>query len=66
MKKEIFKNKSKNELRKLLVEKRAGLQEFRFQVAKGKAKNVKSGSSIKKDIARILTEINKEQVTSNE
>ena len=50
--------KSDIELRKLLVEKREALRAFRFGVAGTKARNVKKGKNLRKEIARILTERN--------
>jgi ribosomal protein L29 len=50
-----FNNKSKGELKKLLVEKRKALHDFRFAFAGGKVKNVKEGKAARKDVARILT-----------
>jgi ribosomal protein L29 len=50
-------NKSKAELKKLLVEKRKALHDFRFAFAGGKVKNVKQGKEARKDIARVLTAI---------
>ena len=52
-----FNNKSKGELKRLLVEKRKNLHDFRFAFAGGKVKNVKEGKVARKDIARILTAI---------
>ena len=48
-------SKTKDELKKLLAEKRKALHDFRFAFAGGKVKNVKEGKVAKKDIARILT-----------
>ncbi|OHA88243.1 MAG: 50S ribosomal protein L29 [Candidatus Zambryskibacteria bacterium RIFCSPHIGHO2_01_FULL_43_25] len=45
------------DLMKLLNEKRVALRGFRFGIAGSKIRNVKEGRSLKKDIARILTEI---------
>ncbi len=59
MAKEILKNTEEKELRALLLDKRNLLRDFRFKIAKGKAKNVKEGANLKKEIARLLTEINK-------
>ncbi len=53
-----FKNKSKKDLFKTLNDKKDALQDFRFGGAGSKSKNVKEGKNIRKDIARILTEIN--------
>jgi ribosomal protein L29 len=52
-----YKDKTINELRDILNEKRVALQAFRFGTAGSKSKNVFEGRNIKKDIARILTEI---------
>lgn len=53
-----YNSKNKDELKKLLVEKRKALHDFRFAFAGGKVKNVKEGKVARKDIARILTSIN--------
>jgi ribosomal protein L29 len=53
-----FKNKTENELKSFLNEKRVALRNFRFGVAGSKVRNVKEGKGLKKDIARILTELN--------
>ena len=52
-----FNGKNKEELKRLLVEKRKVLHNFRFAFAGGKVKNVKEGKMARKDIARILTVI---------
>ncbi|OGZ98400.1 MAG: 50S ribosomal protein L29 [Candidatus Sungbacteria bacterium RIFCSPLOWO2_12_FULL_41_11] len=51
--------KPKEELQKLLKEKRKRLEELRFLSSQGKVKNVKEMSVVKKDIARILTLLRK-------
>ena len=56
MKKEL-ESKSGKEIEKLLYEKRKALRLFRFSIAGSKIKNMKEGRNIKKDIARILTEL---------
>ena len=53
-----YKGKTKEELHRLVAENRAKLQAFRFATAGSKAKNVKEGKSIRKDIARTLTALN--------
>jgi ribosomal protein L29 len=50
--------KTISDLQKMLSEKREALRTFRFGAAGAKTKNVKSGKSIRKDIARIMTAIN--------
>jgi ribosomal protein L29 len=51
-------NKTEKELEKLLHEKYKALRIFRFRIAGSKVKNMKEGQRIRKDIARILTELN--------
>ena len=58
MKAKELKEKSSEELQKLLREKRENLRQFRFELAQGKLKNTKKIKNIKRDIARILTMIN--------
>ena len=48
--------KTDKELSKILTEKREKSRGFRFNTKGTKIKNIKEGSNIKKDIARILTE----------
>lgn len=52
-------NKSPKELEKLLEEKRVALSTFRFGSAGSNARNVKEGATLRKNIARILTVLNK-------
>ena len=64
-----FKNKNRKDLMKALHDKKDALQAFRFGTAGSKSKNVKEGRNLRKDIARILTEITtqtKAIVTSKE
>jgi len=55
MKIKEIKTKTNPDLNKLLSDKREALRVFRFGTAGSKAKNVKEGRELKKDIARILT-----------
>lgn len=48
----------KTELLKLLNEKKEEIRQIAFGVAGSKAKNVKQTLHLKKDVARILTQIN--------
>jgi len=50
-----LRQKSKEELKKLLQDSRERLRQLRFDLAAGKVKNVRELRKIKKDIARILT-----------
>ncbi len=59
MKKTTYTGKVREDLVKALLEKREALRKFRFGEAGSKTKNVKEGAGIRKDIARIMTEINK-------
>ena len=58
MKMKEITNKTVADLRKILAEKKEDLRVFRFGTAGAKTKNVKQGSSIRKDIARIMTALN--------
>lgn len=60
-----LKNKTIDELQKTLDDKRGELDKFKFEMGFGKNKNVKQGSVIKKDIARILTTINEKRHGTN-
>ncbi|MEK7121969.1 MAG: 50S ribosomal protein L29 [Patescibacteria group bacterium] len=51
--------KSKDELMSLLDKERADLLQFRFNVTTGKAKNSKEARLIRKNIARLLTLLNR-------
>ena len=48
---------SAGELVKTLADKRDALRNFRFAMSGGKAKNVREGRELRKDIARVLTAI---------
>lgn len=56
--KDILK-KNKAELLKMLSEKKLALRDFRFAVSGSNVRNVKEGKILRKDIARILTILNK-------
>lgn len=56
--KEIAK-KNKKDLVALLKEKRDSLRNFRFSVSGSSVRNIKEGGLLRKDIARILTQLNK-------
>lgn len=53
-----IKGKTSKELVKLLLEKKNALQAFRLGNAGSKTKNVKEGRNVRKEIARIMTELN--------
>ena len=53
-----MKDKSDKELKEALEAKRKSLRLFRFGISGSKIKNVKEGRNARKEIARILTEIN--------
>ena len=59
MKKTSYKDKLKPDLLKSLMEKRETFRKLRFGTANSKTRNVKEGRGIRKDIARIMTELNK-------
>lgn len=61
MKKVDLQKKTDKELQKDLKEKRGVLREFRFGMSGSKTRNTNIGSTTRKEIARILTELNKRQ-----
>jgi len=52
-----YKKSTDNELIKELNDKKEALRNFRFSMWGSKTRNTKEGLNLKKDIARILTEI---------
>ena len=52
-------NKTEKELKVLLTEKKEALRVFRFAMSGGKVKNLKEGQNLKKEIAQIMTLLNK-------
>ena len=59
MKKTSYKDKSKQDLVKALGERREDFRKLKFGNTGSKTRNVKEGASIKRDIARIMTELNR-------
>ncbi len=60
MKKKDISKKNTKELHALLSEKKTALRDFRFGVSGSNVKNVKEAKELRKDIARVLTALNKE------
>lgn len=58
MKASELRQKSKEELQRLLQESRDRMRQLRFDLAAGKVKNVREIRDMKKEIARILTILN--------
>lgn len=52
-----FQNKTLVDLTDLLREKRKALSDFRFAIAGSKTRNVKEGRGLRREIARIETEL---------
>ncbi len=55
--------KSEKELHTELLEKRVALREFRFNIAGSKLKDMKQAKVLRRDVARILTELNSRKNT---
>jgi len=55
MKKVDLKNKTEQELKKMLSEKRTELSAFKFGISGSRTKNVKAGRTARREIASILT-----------
>jgi ribosomal protein L29 len=56
--KELLK-KTEKELKQLLAEKKVALRVFRFALSGSKTRNLKEGQNLKKEIAQIMTLLNK-------
>ncbi len=54
-----IKQKSEKELKRMLREKQEKLRGLRFDLSSGKIKNIREVRMVKKDIARLMTIINK-------
>ena len=52
-----FKTQSTGELEKIVADKREALRVFRFGGAGSRARNVREGRSLRKEIAQVLTEL---------
>lgn len=52
-----FKTQEVTELQKTLADKREALRSFRFGAAGSRSRNVREGRELRKEIARILTEL---------
>lgn len=55
--------KKDTDLRKELSEKRKALRTFRFSASGAQVKDVKEGKNLRKEIARILTELRRRERT---
>ena len=60
-----FKDATSEELLKVIVDKREALRVFRFGGAGSRTRNVREGRSLRKDIARILTELQNRQIAAS-
>ena len=60
-----LRQKTGNELRRLLQGNRERLRSLRFDLASGKIKNVREIRKTKKDIAKTLTLLNEQRTKSN-
>lgn len=60
-----LKKQSPEELRKALADLREALRAFRFEGAGSRTRNVREGRTIRKEIARILTELRARAIASS-
>lgn len=61
MAKKTLKNNTPEELHKIVADKREELRALRFSVAGSKNRNVKLASTLRKEVARALTELRARQ-----
>lgn len=57
-----FEKHSVEDLRKMLADKQESLRNFRFGGAGSRSRNTQEGSGLRKDIARLLTELNSRSI----
>lgn len=57
-----FKKHSVEDLHKEIAEKRESLRTFRFGSAGSRSRNTREGRGLRKDIARLLTEVNARKI----
>ena len=58
-----IKEKSVEELQKAVLDERESLRTFRFEGAGSRTRNVRGGRTLRKEIARLLTELNSRKVS---
>lgn len=52
-------DKNEKDIVKLLIEKEEALKGFRFGIAGSKVRNVREGRALRKDVARLKTELSR-------
>ncbi len=55
---------SAEELRKVIADKREALRTFRFEGAGSRTRNVREGRNLRKEIARMLTELRSREISA--
>lgn len=60
-----IKNQSVEDLKKAIAEKRAALRTFRFGGAGSRTRDVREGRNLRKEIARLLTELNARRIADS-
>ncbi len=58
-----FKDQSIEDLQKLVADKREALRNSRFQAAGSRSRNTREGRNVRKEIAQILTELRKRELS---
>ena len=58
-----YTKKEPTELRKMIADKRENLRTFRFGGAGSRTRNVREGRTLRKEIARIMTELRKRELS---
>ena len=57
-------NKEVSELQKLVADKREALRVFRFGGAGSRTRNTREGRNLRKEVAQILTELRKRELSN--
>lgn len=64
MKKTDFKKYTVEDLQKAIADKRESLRTFRFGSAGSRSRNTREGRNLRKEVARMLTELNSRKIAS--
>jgi ribosomal protein L29 len=64
MKKTDFKKYSVEDLHKEIAEKRESLRNFRFGSAGSRSRNTREGRNLRKEVARLMTELSVRKIAS--
>lgn len=59
-----IRGKSEKDLHKMLRDKQEALRVFRFSISGSKARNLKEGRNLRREVAQVMTELNRTDATT--